>query len=566
MHECQNHYYRTHVSRTSIMTGPLTGEFHDASLRLEQMACADALWSRRLSIWPGDSATQASVANRLGWLDALDFIEPQLQRLRTFADSIRNEGLTDVVLLGMGGSSLAPEVLRQVLGVSPGRPRFRMLDSVDPDAVRAAMENAATSLFIFASKSGSTIEPSAMAAEARRRVTAAGHEWGTRVVAITDDNSALHARARAERYRDVFINPGDIGGRYSALSFFGLVPAALMGVDLERLVATAREMESACRRTDVRDNPGLTLGAMMAAGERAGRDKLTLLLSPRLQSLGLWIEQLVAESTGKNGRGVVPIAGEPAASATGSDRIAVTLRIADDVPAPPLPADVPALALEMPEPIAIGAEFFRWEFATAVAGALMGVNPFDEPNVTQAKTATRRILDIYAAQKRVPTPEPHAVTSGARLSMTHAAEEQLSGVPAESFLRLVRPPDYFSLLVYLPPEEPAFAAALHDFRLAVGSATGCATMFGYGPRYLHSTGQLHKGGGNNGVFIIVSADDVEDLSIPGELFSFGVLELAQALGDFQSLDSAGRRALHVHLPKRDPELLREIAQHLLEKR
>jgi transaldolase/glucose-6-phosphate isomerase len=274
----------------------------------------------------------------------------------------------------------------------------------------------------------------------------------------------------------------------------------------------------------------------------------------------------VAESTGKNGRGVVPIAGEPSASATGSDRIAITLRIADDVPAPPLPADVPALALEMPEPIAIGAEFFRWEFATAVAGALMGVNPFDEPNVTQAKTATRRILDIYAVQKRVPTPEPHAVTSGARLSMTHAAEEQLSGVPAESFLRLVRPPDYFSLLVYLPPEEPAFAAALHDFRLAVGSATGCATMFGYGPRYLHSTGQLHKGGGNNGVFIIVSADDVEDLSIPGEQFSFGVLELAQALGDFQSLDSAGRRALHVHLPKRNPELLREIAQHLLENR
>jgi glucose-6-phosphate isomerase len=566
MHEGQNHYYRTHVSRTSILTGPLTAEFHDACLRLEQMACADALWSRRLSIWPGDSATQASVANRLGWLRALDFIEPQLPRLRAFADSIRDQRFTDVVLLGMGGSSLAPEVLRQVLGVSEGYPRFRMLDSVDPDAVRAAMENAGTSLFIFASKSGSTIEPSAMAAEARRRVMAAGHEWGTRVVAITDDNSALHARARAERYRDVFINPEDIGGRYSALSFFGLVPAALMGVDLDRLVSAARDMESACRREAVTENPGLFLGALMAAGERGGRDKLTLLLSPQLQSLGLWIEQLVAESTGKNGRGVVPIAGEPAESATGSDRIAVTLRIAGDAAAPLLPADLPALALEMQGPIAIGAEFFRWEFATAAAGALMGVNPFDEPNVTQAKTATRRILELHAAQGRVPTPDPHAAISGARLSITHAADEQLSGVPAASFLRLLHESDYFTLLAYLPPDEPAFAAALQDFRLAVGAATGCATMFGYGPRYLHSTGQLHKGGANNGVFVIVSAEGKEDLAIPGEPFSFGVLELAQALGDFQSLDSAGRRALHLHLPKRDPQLFDEIGRYLLANR
>jgi glucose-6-phosphate isomerase len=545
----------------------LTDAFDEASRRLEQMNCAEALWARRLSIWPSDVTAQQSVANRLGWLDALDFIEPELPRLRALADSIRQAGFTDVVLLGMGGSSLAPEVLRQVLGISPGFPRFRMLDSVDPQAVRAALENAATSLFVFASKSGSTIEPHAMAAEARRRVLAAGHDWGSRVIAITDANSSLHARAKAERYRDVFINPSDIGGRYSALSFFGMVPAALMGADLDRLVAAARTMETACKRPSVADNPGLMLGALMAAGERAGRDKLTLLLPERLQSLGLWIEQLVAESTGKRGRGVVPIAGEPPQYAEGTDRFAVAIGLADDPgQAHPVSDDTPLLAFEMADTSAIGAEFLRWEIATAAAGALMGINPFDEPNVTQAKDATRRILDAAAAQKRLLLPEAHAVVSGASLTLSESALEQLGGAPADSFLRLLRPRDYFGLLAYLPPDDPAAAGVLHEFRLAVGQTTGCATMFGYGPRYLHSTGQLHKGGANNGVFIVLTAGGVEDLAVPGETYSFGRLELAQALGDFQSLASSGRRALHIHVPTRDPLLVQQLAGILLQHR
>jgi glucose-6-phosphate isomerase len=552
------------VNRNTITAGPLTVAFERACRRLDEMAFAQALWSRRVDIWTADTATQAQIANRLGWLGALDFVTPHLPRLLAFAGSVRQAGFTDVVLLGMGGSSLAPEVLRRILGVAPGFPRFRMLDSVDPEAVRDGLEQAGTSLFIVASKSGTTIEPNSMAAEARRRVTAAGHEWGSRAVAITDENTVLHQRARAERYRDIFINPSDIGGRYSALSFFGMVPAALMGAGVEDLVAAARDMEAACRRESVAENPGLALGALMAAGVEAGRDKLTLLLPDRLRSLGLWIEQLVAESTGKSGRGVVPIADDPPQLATGPDRTLVSIAL-PDAPVDSLQAhgEMPRISIEMPNTTAIGAEFLRWEVATATASVLLGVNPFDEPNVATAKAATRTILDRHAVQKRLLPPESHAAISGAQLTLGSAAEAQLGGAAASGFLRLLHPGDYLGLLVYLPTDEPLCAAVLHEFRVAVVSSTGCATMCGYGPRYLHSTGQLHKGGANTGVFVIVTADGVEDLPIPGESFSFGVLGLAQALGDFRSLDDAGRRVLHLHLPSRNAGVMQQIFDVLL---
>jgi glucose-6-phosphate isomerase len=549
------------VTAPLFADGPFAQAFDDACARLDRMAFADAIWKRDLSIWPPDATAQASVATRLGWLDALDFIEPQLTRLRTLADSVREAGFTDVVLLGMGGSSLAPEVLRQVLGSGPGYPRFRMLDSVDPQAVRSTLDLPASSLFIVASKSGSTIEPNALAAEARRRVMAGGLEWGSRAIAITDEGSSLHTRAVAERWRDVFVNPSDIGGRYSALSFFGMVPAALLGADLDGLLRRARAMVDACRQPLTAHNPGLLLGAVMAAGEKVGRDKLTLLLPERLASLGLWVEQLVAESTGKAGRGVVPIAGEPDALCQGEDRVAVHVQLGA---APHKSAgDVPTLSIDMPDELSIGAEFFRWEFATAAAGALMGVNPFDEPNVTQAKEATRRLLDLHAAQKRLPQPEAHAAIHHARLTLSAAALDALNGAPATAFLRVLRRRDYLGVLAYLPPDDSQFEAALSAFRVAAGSTTGRATMFGYGPRYLHSTGQLHKGGADNGVFIVITAGGFEDLGVPGESYSFGILEQAQALGDFQSLERSGRRALHVHLPTRNPEVFGEVAAVLL---
>jgi glucose-6-phosphate isomerase len=535
--------------------------------RLDEIEFVDSLWTRRLDVWTADAPTQKQILNRLGWLHAMDAVTPQLTRARALAESIRSEGLTDIVLLGMGGSSLAPEVLSQVLGVAPGFPRFRMLDSVDPEAVRNAFDRANTSLFVLASKSGSTIEPNVMSAEARRRIEGSGiGDWGSRFIAITDEGTALHKRALTERFRDIFINPSDIGGRYSALSLFGMVPAALMGADVAAILDGARAMESACRVTDAAANPGCVLGAFMAAAAEAGRDKLTLLLPESLASFGLWVEQLVAESTGKEGTGIVPITGESPSSMT-SDRAIVVVSVGGKPPEgfPDLlrGSEVPWLELAMPAPNAIGAEFLRWEMATATAGLMIGINPFDEPNVQQAKDATRMLLDEYKSSGRLPLRQPNGEIEGARLTLSAAAEGALDEDSAEHFLQVIGGGDYFGLLAYLPPDREPFDSVLQGIRTRVGKSGRCATMFGYGPRYLHSTGQLHKGGANNGVFVIITADTQDDLPIPGEPFSFGVLEMAQALGDFESLNSAGRRALHVHLPRRDVDLLKRVFDRLL---
>jgi glucose-6-phosphate isomerase len=559
--------FNSRVTAFSLDLGPLASAFAQSCHRLDELQFASGLWSRRLDVWTADMTVQQKIGNRLGWLGAVEFAASAVGRLRAVADRVRQSGASDVVLLGMGGSSLAPEVLRQVLGVAPGFPRFRMLDSVDPDAVRDALEHAASSWFVLASKSGSTIEPNVMAAEAERRLRDAGIAWNERFIAITDEGTQLHRRAQDERMADAFVNPSDIGGRYSALSFFGMVPAALMGADLDALLDGAREMERACRADSAQENPGLALGAFMAAGVATGRDKLTLLFPPKLQSFGLWVEQLIAESTGKHGKGVVPIAGESADARYGADRIAVALVAGDEGPDPAQlsaarSAGLPVMTLRSAGVSAIGGEFLRWEVATAAAGRLLDINPFDEPNVQQAKDATRALLDQYQQQRRLPFPEPHGSIAGARLTLSQAAVEALGGEPADRFLQLLQPGDYFGLLAYLPPDRPIYDAPLHELRMAVAAA-GCATMFGYGPRYLHSTGQLHKGGPNTGVFVIVTADANEDLAVPGQPFSFGVLEAAQALGDFQSLDRTGRRAMHVHLPRRDAAALRGLAAALV---
>ena len=556
------------MSHFAVLPGALEPALINTTRRLGELHFPTALQTRDLDVWSNDEAVRARIANRLGWVDAIEVSRHALPRLQAAADLARHGGFTDIVLLGMGGSSLGPEVLRQVLGVAPGYPRFRMLDSVDPDTVRDALSAAPTSLFIFASKSGGTIEPNAMAAEARRRVQEAGFtDWGSRFVAITDDGTALHRLAQEQRFREIYVNPANIGGRYSALSLFGMVPAAMMGIDVPGLLDRAAAMADRCFMPDVNANPGLALGALMAAGALHGRDKLTLLLPPRLASLGLWVEQLVAESTGKDGKGVVPIAGEPADAAADDDRVAVAVHLPDS----PADADrrerlraagTPMLDIEMPDALSIGAEFFRWEVATAAAGVLLGINPFDEPNVQQAKDATRTLLDAFTSQKRLPFPEPHASLGGARFTLSAAAHDAAGHAGPAAFLGTVRKGDYLGLLAYLPSHDAGIAHQLETARAALAARAACPTMFGYGPRYLHSTGQLHKGGANNGVFIIVMAPPAEDLAIPDERYSFGTLEQAQALGDFQSLERTGRRALLIQLPSRDPEAIAAAFAHL----
>ena len=549
----------------SIEPGDLTTSLATVFSQLDHDRFADALWTRRADAWSTEYAVKAAIAERLGWLDAIQFVTGQLPHVEKFVQRVRAGAFTDVVLFGMGGSSLAPEVFHRLFGREDTEPRFRMLDSTDPAAVRDALSRAASSLFIIASKSGTTIEPNSMAAAARRRVETAGtKDWAARFVAITDEDTPLHRRAVNDAFFDVFVNPSDIGGRYSALTLFGVVPAALIGVPLTPLLERARQMADACRVKSARDNPGIALGALLGAAARQGRNKLTLLLPPRLAPLGLWIEQLIAESTGKHGTGIVPIAGETLDAPPGADRVAVAVRldgvaVDDHVLERMRSARVPLMIIDMPHVDGLGAEFFRWEVATATAGRLLDINPFDEPNVQEAKDATRKLLDAYTSHGTLPRPEPHDTYDGIEVTFS-AAAGMTSGL--DRFLDLLGPGDYFALLAYLPPDEPMLDRPLTAIRNHVAVGKPCATMLGYGPRYLHSTGQLHKGGPNTGVFLIVTAPAPFDIPVPDAPYSFGLLEMAQALGDFHSLDRANRRAVHIHLPDRHPETLTRLGKLL----
>jgi glucose-6-phosphate isomerase len=552
-----------------LLAGPVA-EFVSKEASSAALA-AQGLWRRDPAAWSIDRAVQDTIRRRLGWLDSPALMLASIDHIRSVATEVRHSGFTDVVLLGMGGSSLAPEVLRAVLGEQSGWLRLHLLDTTDPDAVRAVATAPAHTIYLLASKSGTTIEPNSLAAHFQRVLQDSGiADWAKHFIAITDDETPLSRRARTDGFRHVFLNPFDIGGRYSALSFFGLVPAALMGQDIGALLRWGGAMleEAQDEDVDVRANPAVALGLLMGAAARAKRNKLTLLLPDGLERFGLWVEQLVAESTGKRGVGIVPIAGETIGDTHvyGHDRVFVRLRRPDasgrkDQAVQDLGRE-PIATIEFPEPAALGAEFVRWEIATAVAGALLGINPFDEPNVQQAKDATRVLLDRYKTDHHLPTSAHDTTSTGVTMTLTLSARQSLHGKGPESILTVLGPSDYLAVLAYLPPSD-AFNEVLERFRMSVRDLTRVATMSSYGPRYLHSTGQLHKGGPNTGLYVLVTAAIKQDLDIPGQPFSFGTLELAQALGDFTSLGDTHRRALHVHLPARDPRILNDILTELL---
>ena len=564
-------------SSLHLTTGPLGDTVRASADRAARAAAG--LWKHDPSVWSADAAVQKSVADRLGWMNSPALMADSIDRLQAFAAAVTRDGFTDVVLLGMGGSSLAPEVLRAVVGVTPRWPRFHMLDSTDPAAVRATTSAIApkTSLFLLASKSGGTIEPNVLAAHFRQILEAASvSRWADHFVAITDPGTAVERRAREEKFRDVFLNPADIGGRYSALSFFGMVPAALMGQDVGELIGWGLAMFAAAEPGAVgpMDNPAVALGLAMGVAAREGVDKLTLFTPASLDAFGLWVEQLIAESTGKKGTGIVPIANEPTADAAkyGTDRLFVRLRVhgaadeagRDELQRALVAAQAPWVDIDLPEPAALGAEFVRWEIATAVAGAILEIDPFDQPNVQQAKDATQALLGQYKSSRKLPIPPAdRTLHNGVTLTLSSSAKKSLQPPVSDAFLSLVHQGDYVALLAYVSTMDPGLAEELKALRSAIRDRTRAATMFGYGPRYLHSTGQLHKGGANTGVFVLDTAAPREEVPIPGEVFSFGTLELAQAVGDFASLDAAGRRALHAHLPVPDRELLKELGQALL---
>lgn len=541
------------------------GIIREGLIKLDDLSFNTKFWAKDGSLWKKDKENQEFIAQFLGWQKIYDWTLEHLEEISAFAQDVKTN-FTHCIVMGMGGSSLAPEVFRTVFGKQDGWPELIVLDTTNPDwidSVRTRIDPVKT-LFIFASKSGGTVEPSSQYAYFLDEVKKAGaHEPGKNFAAITDKGTALETLAKEQHFRHIFINPSDIGGRFSALSFFGIVPAALMGIDVKKILEKAREQALTFEpETPSKENAAIKLGAFMGAcAINHGRDKLTLLLPKELATFGLWAEQLVAESTGKEGKGIVPVAGEALQANFDyrDDRFFVHLDTGseDDKRIRTLTSkldehEAPLLTIDVPSPYDLGALFLLWEIATAAAGAILAINPFDQPNVQEAKTMTKDVLAKLAKGDM-----PDTITAPLLVSKDITDSVKLETL-AQDIYSLLESNDYIALLPYVYPSKEV-ADALVELRNKIMLKTKRAVLFGYGPRYLHSTGQLYKGDGNNGVFLIFSADAAHDIQIPGQKYTFGQLCNAQALGDFQALEAKGRRAIKVHLAQPLAENIRKIS-------
>jgi transaldolase/glucose-6-phosphate isomerase len=512
--------------------------------KLQKEDAPRRLWAKDSTLWSADPGKRQEIHDRLGWLDVAD---KMLEKKSEFAElATAGRTYTDVVLLGMGGSSLAPDVLRNTFGSLPRHPRLHVLDTTDPAtilAVRGKIKIQST-LFIVASKSGETTETLSHFAYFWDQVQKNGKvNAGKHFAAITDPGTSLEKLARDHGFLWIFSNPPDIGGRYSALSYFGLVPGALMGVNVAEMLERAVEMESACADSVAPEkNPGVWLGAVMGVLATKGRNKVTLIASPKVATFGYWVEQLLAESTGKEGKGLVPIEGEPLGKPEvyGKDRLFVYIRLDADPPNRAVraleKAGHPVVTLTMRDKLDLGGEFFRWEVATAIAGSILGIDAFDQPNVQESKDNTKKVLAGFKSKHKLPAAE------------SVAASKAKSGI--KSLLDRAKSGAYFATMAYTA-RTAGSESAIQAIRTAIRDSTGIATTAGYGPRFLHSTGQLHKGGPKTGLFLQIVQDDRKDVPIPGQPYSFSILKQAQSLGDLQSLSSRRLPVLRVTLGK-DP--------------
>ena len=511
------------------------------------------LWRSDATLWSG-----ADEANWLGWLNIAPQIRDGADALCAFAQQVRDRGITDILLLGMGGSSLCPEVLAMTFGSQEGWPRLHVLDSTVPAQVKrfADAVNLETTLCIVASKSGTTTEPHAFCEFfwAKMRETV-GDTAGQHFIAITDPGSDLETLARERGFLSVFYGLPEIGGRFSALSNFGMVPAALIGIDVREFLERAVAMGKRCKISDDQ-NPGLLLGVVLGELAKAGRDKVTLVTSPQLWDLGAWLEQLLAESTGKNGRGLIPVDLEEIATPDlyGEDRVFVYIRLKDDADAGQeagienlREAHFPIIQIDVAELLDLGAEFFRWEYATAVAGAVLNINPFDQPNVQESKDFTAELTQAYEKEGTLPAQTPFFIDEDVLIYADVANSQALGTLNSciAGLLNQIRAGDYVALCAYVDMNEENITA-LQALRHRIRNVYRVATTLGFGPRFLHSTGQLHKGGPNNVVVVQLTSDDVTDVDIPGRAFTFGLLKQAQALGDASALSSRKRRAIRIH--------------------
>jgi glucose-6-phosphate isomerase len=525
----------------------------------------DRFWQKDPSLW-----TSSGEENWLGWIDIVERQQQDLPAYAALAADVQAAGFKHVLLLGMGGSSLCPEVLSVTFGQQAGFPALVIVDSTDPAQVKAARDkvNLAETLVIVASKSGSTLEPNVLKqyffAEMVKAVGA--EQAGSHFLAITDPGSKMEQVAKADKFRAIFYGDPTIGGRFSALSPFGVVTAAVAGLNTVKLLAEAAKAVAAAKLGPL-DNPAVQLGLLMGVAANAGRDKITIFTSPEIYDLGAWMEQLIAESTGKLGKGITPVDREGIAdpASYGSDRIFVYIRYAQTAD-PSQDAKVAALAaaghpvafIEIADLYEIFGQFFTWEVATSVAGSIMGIHPFNQPDVESAKIETRALTTVYEETGKLPTSSPilvgmlgdvdysiYASSAYAETLKKTLTSESLVGF-LKAHLDQIKPGDYFAALAYLPM-FPAHEAVIQELRHKVLAAKKVATCVGFGPRFLHSTGQDYKGGPNTGVFLQITADHGVDLAIPGQKYSFGIVIDAQAAGDLAVLEARGRRALRIHL-------------------
>ncbi len=554
--------------------GAHQGEIEDALDRLATEQIIPRIWRQDYTVWKPEPK---EISNRLGWLHIAEDMEMHLGQLEALAFAVQQAGYREVLLLGMGGSSLAPELFARTFGSAPGYPRLRVLDSTDPEAVLAldSQLDYGRTLFIVSTKSGGTEETLSFFKYFHRRAVAevGARQAGDHFIAITDPGSKLVELAKSLDFRSIFLNDPNIGGRYSALSYFGLVPASLIGVDLRRLLRRANEMADACKPAmPLVKNPAAWLGAILGSLAKLGRDKLTFILPSRLASFGDWVEQLIAESTGKEGKGILPVVGEALQTPDyyGSDRTFVHLSLAGDGADPAALAGIeaaghPLIRLEIQDVYDLGGQFFLWELATAIAGYFLGINPFDQPNVESAKQRARQMVAAYKAEASLPEMLPLLQADGIAVYANLKSTSLKAAL--DDFLSLARPGDYVAVQAFLQPTEET-EVALRGLRRKLLQRTRLATTLGYGPRFLHSTGQLHKGDAGNGLFIQFTALGEADAHIPDEAGSgessitFGVLKMAQALGDLLALQDAGRRVMRLHLSGDAAQAIQRLTEML----
>ncbi len=558
-----------------VSSGKDSGRIRELLTRFEQDQVVSRIWSKDPSLWKSDPETQLKITDRLGWLTIAETMRHQIPELKEFGKTVLKNGCQDVVLLGMGGSSLCPEVFRKIFGIPPGYPQFHLLDTTDPSTIlRIEGElHPEKTLFIVASKSGTTIEVDSLYLHFLEKMEKLGRERAkSHFVAITDPGTPLEKLAREKEFLKIFINPPDIGGRYSALSYFGLVPAVLIGVDLEVLLDRAIKMVNRCRSEfSPERNPGVYLGAVLASLSVEGRNKVTFFIPPSVQSFGIWLEQLLAESTGKEGKGLLPVEGERIGKPEcyGEDRLFVQYRVGSD-PDPEQEHQInglrksgqPVVTIEIQDRYDLAGEFFRWEMAAAAVGIGIGINPFDEPNVKESKENTQKLLEAYQKSGRLPDLKVILKEHGVTLSSDQEFEEK--GSLADTFNRFLKEipaSHYIAFMAYLD-STVLNENLLQKLRVLIRDHFRLATTVGYGPRFLHSTGQLHKGGKREGAFIQITADYAEDIPIPGRAYSFGVLNRSQSLGDLDSLKKRGFPVLQLHLGPSPEEGLKYLISEM----